>query len=993
MLGGFWIGPVQAQSYPTQYVATVWTTEQGLPQNSVNALLQDHDGYLWIATFGGLVRFDGERFRVVDSTDLPGLRSVRIISLYETHSGELWIGTAGAGLSRLVRGVATTYTERDGLPSGFINSIRGDAEGNVWINTSGGLAHFAGAKLTAYPTYRGKPVREFYFQARDGSMWFRYGKEVLCFRTDGSIDTMDVAEPSVFLVHEAANGGVWIAVRDAYRLVRYYRGRFSDVRLPPLEHREWLAQYPEYILTMTDGADGNLLLLTPAGLVRTTGGALSAPEPLPLPANAGELPKVRSLLLDRDGNLWVGTIGSGLLRLRPAPLTAYGKNEGLSDSGFHTVFQDREGRIWLGGDQLYWFDGHRFHMLPGVANIISINQTRDGDLWFGGYGGLYRWRSGTLSHFEVEGSAVSVIFQDREGVLWIGAARENRPGGLFRLRDGKSERISGIPDANEIVEDRDGDLRVLSSDGMFRLRAGKALAENQLPSVPYHIVSAYQDSKGTFWLATQGGGLVSLRGRQMKAITTKNGLPSNTLVGMLDDGRGNLWVSSNQNILRFSLEELNDFVDGKTSSVSLVSFGIAEGMRTSECNGGNPGIWKTTDGRIWFPTLHGVVAIDPRAGNPLPPPVVVEEASAEGLMLAHEGTPAAPAGNNTFDFRFTALSLSAPERVRFKYRLDPYDKDWVDAGTRRTAHYTNMAPGEYSFHVIAANNYGIWNREGEAVRFVLRPHFYQTTWFYAFCVATSLALPWLAYQLRLRQLDRAFNRRLAERVEERTRIARELHDTLLQSFQGSLYRFQAARNLFSRRPDDALNTLEAAIKRAEDALAEGRDAIQNLRVGPVEARLEDLLATTGQELADAQDRNGNSAVFRVTTEGQPRTLSPMLGDEVYRIAREVLRNAFQHARARQIEAAIQYDPKIFCLRIRDDGKGMDAEVLKEGARAGHWGLPGMRERAKRIGARFTIWSENGAGTEVELTVPARLAYQSARPSRKWGPFRKKMSES
>ena len=230
-------------------------------------------------------------------------------------------------------------------------------------------------------------------------------------------------------------------------------------------------------------------------------------------------------------------------------------------------------------------------------------------------------------------------------------------------------------------------------------------------------------------------------------------------------------------------------------------------------------------------------------------------------------------------------------------------------------------------------------------------------------------LLWAAYQFRIRQLQRAFNIRLDERVEERTRIARELHDTLLQSFQGSLYRFQAARNLFSRRPEEALNTLDSAITSAENALAEGRDAIQNLRLGSAQSRLEDLLTATGQELRDAQDGNGHSAVFQVTMEGQPRTLSPLLQDEIYRIAREVLRNAYQHAGARRIEAAIQYDPDLFRLRIRDDGKGIDPAVLQEGARAGHWGLPGIRERAKRIGARLALWSESGAGTEVELTRP------------------------
>jgi signal transduction histidine kinase len=304
-----------------------------------------------------------------------------------------------------------------------------------------------------------------------------------------------------------------------------------------------------------------------------------------------------------------------------------------------------------------------------------------------------------------------------------------------------------------------------------------------------------------------------------------------------------------------------------------------------------------------------------------------------------------------------------------------------------------MPPGEYSFHVIAANGYGIWNNQGATVRFALRPHFYQMSWFYVLCATTFLVLLWLGYQFRLRQLERAFNMRMEERIEERTRIARELHDTLLQSFQGLMFSFQAARNLLPGRTEEAIRTLDGAIRKGDEAVAEGRDAIQNLRLGSAQRRLEDLLTTTGQEFRDAQEGNGHAAVFQVTTEGQPRTLSPLLQDEIYRIAREVLRNAFQHACAHQIEAAIQYDPHRFRLRIRDDGKGIDPAVLQEGARAGHWGLPGMRERAKRIGARLALWSESGAGTEVELTVPASIAYAATHARRRFGLFRIKNGTS
>ena len=302
----------------------------------------------------------------------------------------------------------------------------------------------------------------------------------------------------------------------------------------------------------------------------------------------------------------------------------------------------------------------------------------------------------------------------------------------------------------------------------------------------------------------------------------------------------------------------------------------------------------------------------------------------------------------------------------------------MDAGTQRTAHYTNMAPGEYSFQVIAANSYGIWNDRGAGVRFVLRPHFYQTNWFYALCAATLLALLWMAHQFRLRQLQRAFNVRLEGRVEERTRIARELHDTLLQSFQGLMFSFQAGRNLLPGRTEEAIRTFDRAIREGDEAIAEGRDAIQGLRADPaLESNLEHLLTAAGKELARSSGAEGEPPAFRVTVEGARQPLSPLLQDEVHRIAREILRNAFHHAHASRIEAEIAYDRQFFRLRIRDNGKGIDPKVLEQGARPGHWGLPGVRERAKRIGAQLKLWSEPGAGTEVELTVPARIAYGRA----------------
>ena len=973
---------LKSQSRPPQYVATVWRTEQGLPQNSVNAMVQDHEGYLWIGTFGGLARFDGDRFTVFPSADTPGFASVRIRSLYESRSGGLWIGTVDGGLIQLHHGVATTYTERDGLPSAFINSIREDAAGQIWINTSRGIARFAGTKLEPYLSHRGKAVSEFYLQERDGSMWFHSGTDVVRFGSNGSIATLAVHKPSGFLIHETRDRSVWIGWPEPrYRLMRCYKGVFSDVPLPPLRRGQLKGESP--LLAMAEDSDRELLLLTPAGLVRVVSGKLSPPEVLPWTPNGGDLPKLRSFLVDREGNYWVGTIGSGLFRFRRTPLTAYGSEEGLSNSSFSALFQDRQGRFWLGGDSLYWSDGRRFHLFPGVANVRAISQTREGDMWFGGYGGLYRWRSGVLTHFNIKAPAVRAIYQDRQGMLWIGGIMEDRRGGLYRFRDGKLEQIPGISDVRKIIEDQDGGLWLGGLEGLWHIHDGDTVLYDHKQGLSNDAVyDVYQDSTGTLWLATYGGGLNRFRDGRFKAITTREGLPNNMLLYILEDDNSNLWLSSNQNIFRVRLSELNDFAEGRISSILPVSYGAGEGMRSSECNGGTPAGWRAPDGRLWFPTLHGVVAVDPDAGSRLPPSVLLEEAWAGKLKLARASQTSIPRANNTLDFRFTALSFSAPERLRLRYRLGPFDTDWVEAGRRRSARYTNMPPGKYTFQVIAANSYGVWSEKAATLDFTVLPAYYETALFRALCVAALLATFWMLYRLRLRQVAHQFNMTLDARVAERTRIARELHDTLLQSFHGLLMNFQTASRLLPGRPTEAKEKLDSAIDQAEGAIVEGRDAVQGLRASTVQCNdLAQAISTLGEELA-TDSSNLPAPTFRVGVEGVPRDLHPILRDEVYRIAAEALRNACHHAQARQIEVEIRYDRQEFRLHVRDDGRGFDPVVASSQGRVGHYGLPGMRERAKIAGGKLTVWSEVGAGTEVELEIPAGTAYAKA-PRRSW----------
>jgi signal transduction histidine kinase len=407
-------------------------------------------------------------------------------------------------------------------------------------------------------------------------------------------------------------------------------------------------------------------------------------------------------------------------------------------------------------------------------------------------------------------------------------------------------------------------------------------------------------------------------------------------------------------------------------------------------------IFQDRDGNIWVGTDRGldrfsknpVADLRGLSRSPQAQPPSIQSLVADGQSYLRWTDLKLPAGTKNIQINYTVVNLMAPWRVHFRYKLEGVDTQWQDAGTSRTAYYRNLDPGKYQFHVIANDIGGAWTSNAAVIDFAIPPFWFQTTWFQGLCGAVVLLILWAIYRLRMRQLERQFDLALETRVDERVRIARELHDTLLQSFHGLMFQFQAARNLLPRSPESAMQALDEAILATEQAIAEGRDAIHDLRPdsGP-QHELAELLTAAGKELAAVHAENGHCPNFRVIVEGKPQKLSPTLQDEIYRISREVIRNAFHHAVASHIEVEIRYDEHQLRLRIRDNGKGIDPKVLEARGSPGHWGLPGIRERAQQIGSRLEFWSEAGAGTEVELAVPAAMAYEKQRDNHRFRPFR------
>jgi signal transduction histidine kinase len=538
--------------------------------------------------------------------------------------------------------------------------------------------------------------------------------------------------------------------------------------------------------------------------------------------------------------------------------------------------------------------------------------------------------------------ATALLHDAVQGVFWLGF----RDGGVAYFKDGQ-------------------------------LRASYASAEGLGQGM---VRDFYIDGNRTLWTATEGG-LSRIEDGRVLTLTSQNGLPCDTVHWMREDDSHSVWLYLACGLVRIGRSELDSWVSHPKQTIQASVFDSSDGVSSHRFTGGYGAVVaKSADGKLWFLRVGGVSVVDPRhlPVNKLPPPVHIERIVADDRPYDLRLGMRLPANVRNLRIEYTALSLVAPEKIHFKYKLEGQNQNWHEVINERHAMYTNLPPRNYRFRVMATNNSGVWNETGDTLEFSIAPAYYQTTWFYALCVAAFLAMLWGLYRLRVYQIAREF----AAQAEERMRIARELHDTLLQSFQASLIQMQAARNVLARRPEKAVESLDKAITTAAGAVAEGRSAIQDLRAQPAGgADLPQLLTAAGQEMAHSEEAPGDPPIFRVTVEGARQDLKPLLQDEVYRIARELLRNAFRHAQAGRIEVEIRYESRQFRVHVRDDGKGIAPEILNAGGRTGHWGLPGIRERANRFGGKLEFWSEAGAGTEAVLTVPAGAAYGAANGGR------------
>jgi signal transduction histidine kinase len=968
-----------------QHVHTAWTVEQGAPA-AIRSLAQTSDGWLWLGGPDGLHRFDGIRFESVAIDGLGPRRSRAISVLLALESGGLWIGYVHGGTSLLKDGRFTHFDESQGMGQGAVVELAQDAHGTLWAACADGLRRFDGKTWKRIGVEWGFPDR--YAQAvkldQHGTLWVAGERTIFFLERDGTrfqrIDLPFISQPD-FL--QSPDGRTWCSDNSGLHLLPDQTG--TSPRSP------WVNSRSSYISLIDDsGGLWSQSLVELASLTRRAGidGSLRElllrdhPESETFGAKDGLTAKsdIKKMLEDREGNIWIPTEG-GIDRFRypnlvRMPFNLRGAALAAGDSG----------SVWIGAvgrhttDGLWKYDGtlRRISLTP-AGSISALDRDVHGLVWAGGPAGI--WRNVSGDHFvrlpelpeSTRGQEVHALTVDAAGVPWVSIVRSQ----LFQLRDATWElngNIAALPDARPQIQTRDESDRLWIGYGDGTI----AVIENDMARIfgpkdglDFGAIFAIHAGRHT---VVAGDRQVAIRdGEHFHPLSVSDSSILEGVTGIVETSGGDLWLNGLRGAVRIAAADLANALRQKTYRVQFELFDAGDGFPgAAQQVRPVPTLIQGTDGRLWFAGSAGVAWIDPAQihRNTMAPPVSILSATAGTQKYLADHPLQLPKGTKDLRFDYTALSLTRPENIHFRYRLEGFDTAWQDAGTRRQAFYTNIGPGRYRFRVAAANENGVWNEAGASLDTYLPPTFLQTSSFKMLCAVCALAVLSGVYLVGIRQLTARERGRLAIREAERERIARELHDTLLQGVQGLTLKVHAvARKIPPGSPASEL--IDSALQTADKICEEGGDHLQGLRIsGNSRDDLPTAIRAVGAELATT-----HSATFRFLSTGNPRSLHPLVQEECLRIASEALMNAFRHAMATTIHAEVIYDRRELSLRVRDDGRGIEAEILEAGNRPGHWGFAGMRERAETLRARLDIRSQVGCGTEVELKVPARVAYR------------------
>jgi signal transduction histidine kinase/ligand-binding sensor domain-containing protein len=975
----------------SQYVRDHWGAEQGFPKGPVYAIAQTPDGYLWIGTDAGLIRFDGWTFRPVKD-DTGAFTITSVLGLMTDDDGCLWLRLQDLTILRYRNGV---FEHPAGAASYMNISAMNRANGGrvlIAEMEEGALisGHNGFQMLASAGDLPRSPIISL-AQTPNGDIWMGTRDAGLFHFAGGNAGSIKKGLPDlkVNCLLPAGDQDLWIGTDNG--LIRWNGSALTSAGIPPSRDRF-------QALVMARDRDGNVWVGTDArGLLRFNSRGLAS-----LQESDGVLHgAVTALFEDREGNLWIGG-ANGIERLRDSAFVTYSDPEGLPTNGSNPVFVDAELRLWFppvtGG--LWWVKDDRHGRITNDGldrDVIYSIAGRNDQLWVGRqHGGLTQlwnengsFQAKTYTH--ADGLAQDSVYSvdvARDGTVWAGTLSA----GASMLRNGRFTNYStadGLASNTvaAMLESKDRTMWFATPSGLNAFANGRWQTYTPRNGLPAENVNCLlEDSTGVLWVGTAAG--LAFRGSE--GFHRPGNAPASfdaQILGIAEDKYGWLWIATSNQVLRVNRERL---LRGALTEGDLREYGLADGLRGVEGVKRHRSADVDAAGRIWFSLNRGISVVDPARlnRNSAPAIVHVQKISADGKELRIASPLHIPGGKQRITFDYTGLSLSIPDRVRYRYFLEGFDRIWSDPVSTRQAVYTNLPPASYRFRVMASNPDGIWSNQEAILEFEVNPLFWQTWWFrlsvVLICAAAILGL----YRFRLHQLTSGLHSRFQERLAERTRIAQELHDTLLQGFLSASMQVHVATDGL---PDDSSvkPTLTRALELMRQVIDEGRNAVRGLR-SPQSSSLDLEHAFSRIQQEFLQEQGAGGADFRVIVDGQPRPLHPVLRDEVYRIGREALVNAFHHARARKIEIELKYSAGNLRVQVRDDGSGIDPDILHSG-RDGHWGLSGMRERANRIGARLHVFSSAGAGTEVNLEVPGHLAFQDQPKS--WTIWFRKQSEA
>jgi ligand-binding sensor domain-containing protein/signal transduction histidine kinase len=984
-----------------------WQREQGLPENYVRALAQTRDGYIWVGSDDGVSRFDGVNFFSLGLRE--GLQSEPVQVLFGDSRGALWIGSAGSGLNCWQDGKLSKFTMSDGLPSESITALAEDREGRIWVGTQAGLVILQDGhpvRLSGTEMFSGKPIATF-FCDRSGAMWVgAIGAGVFSYKGDKFEQLRDKAldgllqDPHCLLVDQ--RGLIWIGAGDAFVLCRegsQWR-RLGIPRHLATHYISSLVEQPDG--TVWAGSVGEGLLEFKAGKLVVVNASSGLSDNL-----------VEALLMDREGKLWVGTHG-GLNRICLEKVSVLSHSKGLDYGAVQGLAEVQPGVIWAAQPNgLYQWDGRMFRRLmlngsssqePSTAVLLA---DRDGSCWAGGTRGLLHFKNPQTAE-EAGGVAaltnlnISALGQDSKNGIWAGA----RDGELWHFADGKWQAQTNCPRGRAItaiVPDGDGILWVgTEGDGLYRFDGGAHFGSEKLPGLPSSwIRTLCLGAQDTLWIGTAGGGLSRLQNGHITTFTMREGLPDNMISQILEDDDGNLWLGNNRGIARIRKRDFDDLAAHKIPAVSPQVYSRADGMLSEECSGGfSPAGLKSKSGLLWFSTLKGIVVIAPHkiAGSP-PPVVILEQMLVDGVVESlhpvqtgrdasseretKESTTASlriDPGKHILEFHYTGLSYDAPDRMRFRYRLEGLDMNWIEAGNRRAALYNSVPPGSYHFHVIACNGDGVWNETGASLGLTVLPYFWQTWW------AISLAAVGLVaavgrvvgavekrkHQRQLRELEQERARLEQERAleRERTRIARDLHDEMGAKLCRISFLSEGAR-----LGDQSSSDLQDQISSISDA---SREVLQSLdeivwAVDPRNDTLEELASYIGQYVEEYFQKTGIKWEVDLPARPPRHPLSSHTRHDLFLAVREAFTNMLKHSGATRAKVCMTCLDSNIEIVVSDNGGGFDLVVIEargdeEAANCGN-GLRNMRQRMADIGGQCVVESSPGRGTTVRFLLP------------------------